>query len=95
MTSGSLALLLGWFGIPLLLTWLGQRVRARTAAARAAFWGGVIGYGIGMMLFLAVALWPPVEWLDGSARERLVEWTLLSSALLGMTAGSVRAVLRP
>ena len=46
-------LLAGLFLVPVVLLWLGHRLRRRTAGARAVFWGATIGHSIGIAVTLA------------------------------------------
>jgi len=81
-------LLLGIFGIPLLLLGFGQRFRHRGRRARGAFWGGVVGYGAALVLWSLSLLATPVLWDEASARIAGVILPLLAVGGLGMALGA-------
>lgn len=83
-------LLAGLFAVPTLLLWLGHGLRRRPARLRGAFWGGVAGHSLGMLVALAAAHAPPVLWADGGWRSLAVHASLLAGALLGATVGAAR-----
>lgn len=85
MSAGQVVLLAGVFVPPLLMLAMGHSYRHRTSAARSAFWGGVVGYGVGVLLTVAAMLLPTVAW--AGAREVIVHGSLLAGGLLGMAAG--------
>ena len=55
MIGERIALLLGLFGAPAILLWLGHRLRDRTARQRGAFWGGAIGHSVAIVVVMARA----------------------------------------
>lgn len=81
-------LLAGLFVVPMLLLWLGHRLRRRRAWLQGMFWGGVVGHSLGMLVALAAALAPPVLWDHGGWRFLAVHASLLAGALLGAAAGA-------
>ncbi len=87
------ALLAGLFVAPGVLLWMGHRMRDRPARWRGAFWGGVIGHTLGMLVMLAAAHFPPVMW-QGGWRAAAVYGAMLAGAVLGAAAGGMRAVRR-
>ncbi|MEX1183713.1 MAG: hypothetical protein WEF86_10805 [Gemmatimonadota bacterium] len=89
MTLAKVALLLGMFGVPAYLLWMGHRLRDRSEAERGAFWGGVIGHTIALLLSLLALHFPPVLWTGGT-RITLAFWLML----LGGTAGALVGALR-
>lgn len=92
MSAGTLALLAGLFVVPVVLLWLGHRLRRRPARLRGAFWGGVIGYGIASVAALVAGMYPPAEWSDGDVvRGLLGFWLLLIAPLVGAVLGAVSA----
>ena len=95
MTGERVALLLGLFAAPLVLLYLGHRLRGRGPRARHAFWGGVAGYVVGMLISVAAMMMPPVWWTGEAARDFAVHWAMLVGFLLGIMlgpfAGSQRA----
>lgn len=91
MSLGTIALLVGLFVAPLVLLWLGHRMRDRTPAQRAMFWGGLAGYLIASIAALVVGMKPAAEWAsDDRLRGFLGYWGLLVGAILG----AVLALLR-
>lgn len=92
MIGERVALLLGLFGAPAVLLWLGHRLRDRTARQRGAFWGGAIGHTIALVVALVAALLPPIWWHEGGfLRDFAVHWSLLIGAIAGAAAGALRA----
>lgn len=85
------ALLLGMFGMPLLLLQLGHRLRDRTPIQRRIFWGGVIGHSLGAIVTCLALMLPPVLWgQDGpDGRVLAVYGGMLIGALIGMAIGAV------
>lgn len=95
MSAAGIALLLGLFGAPAALLWLGHRLRGRGPAAFGAFWGGVVGHSLALLAMLLAAHWPPVAWSDtASPRARLIHWSLVAGAVAGAAAGALLARLR-
>lgn len=86
----NLALLFGLFVFPAWLLWLGHRLRDRTATQKGAFWGGVIGHTVAIIVALLSLHVPGVVWTDGP-RVLLAFWSLLLGGVLGALAGGVRA----
>lgn len=90
MIGERVALLAGLFAAPGLLLWLGHRLRDRSARARGAFWGGVAGHAMAVLLTLAAAVTPPIWWAGGGFwRDFAVHWSLLLGAALGAGSGAV------
>jgi hypothetical protein len=83
------AFLAGAVAVPALLLWLGHRLRDRGRAQRGAFWGGVIGHSIAMVVTLVAMHWPPVIW-QGGARTTLVFWSMLLGGTLGAAVGALK-----
>lgn len=82
-------LLAGFFIAPALLLWLGHGLRRRTARARRAFWGGVIGHSLGMLVTLIAAHSPANPWSEGGWRSAAVHGAMLAGALLGAALGAM------
>ena len=92
MTPGTLAMLAGLFVVPVVLLWLGHRLRRRPARVRGAFWGGVVGYGVAATAALIAGMYPPAEWSDGDVMRGLVGfWLLLIAPVVGALLGAVTA----
>jgi uncharacterized membrane protein len=86
------ALLLGLYGMPLVLLALGHGLRRRPPRLQRAFWGAVVGHLVALLLAMAAALATPAMWTgDDTVRGLLGLWTLLllplGGALLGALAG--------
>ncbi|HKK93529.1 MAG TPA: hypothetical protein VJ925_08840 [Longimicrobiales bacterium] len=81
-------LLLGLFGVPVGLLALSHRFRNRGRRARGAFWGGFLGYGLGMLVWLSALLGPAVMWDPGSARLAAVILPLVGLGLVGAAIGA-------
>lgn len=89
MTVSLLALLVGLFGVPVVLLWLGHRLRRHSPRRRAVFWGATIGYVLGMLAMLAAIHYPPVLWQGADWRTWLVHWGMLAGAALGAGVGAL------
>lgn len=92
MTIGLLAMLLGVFGVPFALVWIGHRLRRRTPAIRGAFWGALVAHvAIAPIALIAgmrpAAAWAPTDVLRGA----LGFWSLLVGPLLGGIVGALLA----
>jgi hypothetical protein len=86
MTLSLMALLTGLFVVPVVLLWMGQRLRRRSGRWRAVFWGAVTGYVIGMVATVAAMHYPPVLW-SGGWRTVLVHGGMLLGAIVGGVGG--------
>jgi NAD/NADP transhydrogenase beta subunit len=86
----SVALVAGLFLVPLALLVLGHRLRERTPAQRGAFWGGVIGHSIALLVAVTAMHAPPVLW-ESSTRIAAAFWSMLAGAVVGAGAGILRA----
>lgn len=83
-----MVLLVGLFAPPLLMLAMGHSYRHRTPAVRRAFWGGVVGYGVGVLFTVATMLVPAVAWAGGpAAREAVIHGALLTGSTAGMALG--------
>lgn len=85
-----LMLLAGLFVVPTALLALGHRLRERSRRQRGAFWGGVIGHSIALLVAVAAMHWPPVLWTT-DARAALVFGTMLAGGVAGAALGALRA----
>lgn len=97
MTAHGAALLLGLFGAPTFLLFLGHGFRARSRRARRLFWGGVAGHSLGIVAATVAMVAPPVWWAGGGdGRVLVVHWAMLTGFLVGSAAGwwGVRARTR-
>ncbi len=92
MSAAHAALLAGIFAPPLVLLAVGHTYRNRSHPARGLFWGGVVGYGVGLVVTAAAMLVPAMDWTGGSPlRASVVHAGPLAGALLGMAVGRLLA----
>lgn len=92
MTAGLAAMLAGAFGVPLVLLWVGHRLRRRPARVRGAFWGAFAGHVLAIPLATVAAMLPPAEWAPGDVlRGALGLWALLVLPLVGAGLGALLA----
>lgn len=90
MIGERVALLAGLFAVPVLLLWLGHRLRDRTARQQGAFWGGVTGHAVGLTVTLVAAVKPAVWWAGGPfLRDFAVHWTPMLLAIGGLAIGAL------
>ncbi len=82
-------LLLGIFGFPLVLLVKTQRFRDLGKRLRGAFWGGVAGYMVGLVIWSAALMLPLVMWDPGSARLAGVVLPLLACGTVGVGVGAL------
>ena len=95
MSAAHVVLLAGVFAPPLVLLTMGHAYRHRSPGARAAFWGGVVGYGAGLVLAAVAMFVPAVDWTGGSPlREMVVHAGPLAGGILGVGVGWALAAAR-
>ena len=95
MTLGILAMLIGAFVVPGVLLWLGHRLRRRTPRWRAAFWGGVTGHLVALVVGSIAAMKPAAEWSgDDTFRGAFGFWSFLVLPVVGAVLGMLRAPRR-
>ncbi len=88
MTGARVIFAIGLFGVPLILLALGHALRKRSPRQRAAFWGGVTGYGVGVLLMSIITVIPPIHWEGGAVwRDVLVHWSMVLGTLVGFGLG--------
>lgn len=88
MSLAQAALLVGLFGAPLAFLALGHHYRRRSPAGRAAFWGGVAGYTVGVLCtVVAMHLPATADVLDRIPLDGLPD-------AAAATLGEVRTALR-
>ncbi len=91
MSTGLAAMLLGTFAVPAVLLWGGHRMRRRSGRWRQAFWGGVIGHIIAIVVGTTAGMIPPEEWAATDVmRGFFAFWSFLVFPLLGGLAGWLR-----
>ena len=88
MTLSQFGLLVGLFGVPSVLLWLGHRLRRRPPRMRAVFWGATIGYVLGMLATLWALHYPPILWAGADMRTAVVHWGMVVGAVLGAGWGA-------
>ena len=86
------ALLIGLLVMPMLLLWLGHRLRDRSAVQRGAFWGGVIGHTTALIIALVALHYPPVM-LTGGMRSTVALWAMVALGAAGAALGALRMML--
>lgn len=92
MTTGTLALLVGLFVVPVFLLWAGHRLRRRTPRQRAMFWGALVGYGVASLAALAVSIYPAAMWdATDTMRGLFGFWSFVIGGVLGAAVGLVVA----
>jgi len=86
----SAALLAGFFLAPALLLVLGHGLRKRVPRARYRFWGGIVGYLLGVVVAVLAMMIPPTGWAgEGGLRSSMVHWAMVTGCLLGVFVGSL------
>ena len=83
---GRIALLVGLFGVPLLLLYVAHGIRTLGETAKLRFWGGVIGHVAGITFALLSMMVPPVLWSD-AVRAAAVHWAMTVGFGIGVIAG--------
>ena len=83
------ALLIGLLVVPMLLLWLGHRLRDRSAVQRGAFWGGVTGHTAALIIALVALHYPPVM-LTGGVRSAAALWAMMALGAGGAALGALR-----
>jgi len=91
--TARLALLLGLFIVPLFLLALGHRLRDGGPQHRAAFWGGVIGHTVAMVVSITALHYPPVLW-STQTRVLIAFWLMLLGGVAGVAAGALLGARR-
>lgn len=90
MSAGVAVMLIGLFGVPAALLWLGHRLRRRTARQRAIFWWTLGGYIVAILVATIAAFWPPRHWSEADLLRGLAGFaSLLLLPLLGAVIGAV------
>lgn len=90
MSLNLVAFLAGLFVVPIVLLWLGYRLRRRSPRARRAFWGGVVGYCIAGTLAVIGGMIPPEAWGSGETMRGLVGfWGMLVLPVIGAVVATL------
>lgn len=91
MSIGVVAMLLGVFVVPTVLLWMGHRLRRRPERWQRAFWGGLIGHIVALVVGSLAAMIPPEEWsATDHLRGALAFWAFLVLPLAGGLIGAMR-----
>ena len=88
-----LAFLTGLLVVPTVLLWLGHRLRDRSPAQRGAFWGGVTGHTMAIIIAITLLHYPPQMW-TGAVRSALAMWAMLLGGVIGAAWGAARGHAR-
>jgi len=83
-------LLFGIFGIPLLLLAKSHPFRHLGRRLRGAFWGGVIGYATGILIWGVATIAPAEMWSSGNVRFLAV---VIAPALFGSAGLALGALV--
>lgn len=91
MSIGTVAFLLGLFGVPLALLAGAHKLRRRSERAQRAFWGAAVGHCIAALAAVTWGMIPPEAWIEGEvARGFAGLWALLVLPLIGAAVGALR-----
>ena len=90
MNAGMIALILGLFIVPVVLLYLGHRLRRRPKRTRGIFWGALAGHTIGALFATWYSMIPPEAWTSSdTTRGFFGLYGMLAGSLIGMLAGLV------
>lgn len=90
MSAGTLAFLIGLFGVPAALLLIGQKLRSRSRPVQAAFWGAAVGHVVAGALAVTWGMIPPEAWSDADvARGFAGLWALLVLPAAGAAVGAM------
>jgi hypothetical protein len=91
-TLHQVVFVLGLFGVPLALLVAGHRIKRSPRSRQRAFWGGVMGHLVALVLAMYASLAPPIGWLPGDTlRGVLGVWSLVVLPLVGVLVGAARS----
>ncbi len=92
MSAGLLAMLAGLFLVPMVLLYLGHRLRRRSGRARGMFWGALCGHIVGALFATWYSMIPPETWTSAdTTRGFFGFYAMLVFAVIGTLAGFVLA----
>jgi hypothetical protein len=92
MNPSAMVLLVGLFGVPLVLLVIGHKLRRRTPRQRSVFWGMLVGYIAGGVLSLVASVTPPEMWASTDAvRGAIGLWVPVIAPAIGAAVGALRA----
>ena len=81
-----IALLIGLFGVPVLLLMVAHGIRKLSETAKLRFWGGLIGHIGGLSFAVLSMMMPPVLWND-ALRTAAVHWAMIVGFVVGGLLG--------
>ena len=88
MSIGTVALLAGLFVIPMILLYMGHRMRRRSRRWRLTFWGALFGHTIAACFALWYSMVPPELWISGDFSRGLFGfYGMLLGGFLGGLVG--------
>jgi hypothetical protein len=88
MSLGLIALLAGLFVIPVILLYIGHRLRRRSRRWRLMFWGALLGHTVAAVFALWYSMIPPETWTSADFTRGLFGfYGMLLGALTGALAG--------
>ena len=91
MNPGLIAMMLGAFAVPAVLLWAGHRMRRRSARWQSAFWGGLAGHLVSLVVACVAALIPAEVWQSTDVvRGAAGFWSLLVCPAAGAIGGALR-----
>ena len=90
MTAGVAAMLLGVFGVPIVLLWAGHRLRRRSPRWHNMFWGGLLGHLLSLVIGSIAAMMPAESWTAADViRGALGLWSWLVLPVFGALVGAL------
>jgi len=91
VTIGTMAMLLGVFGVPIALLWSGHKLRRRSRLWYHAWWGALAGHLTALIIGVIAAMLPPEEWAASDRLRGLFGlWSFLLLPIVGALAGWTR-----
>ncbi|MBL8981102.1 MAG: hypothetical protein JNL26_02905 [Gemmatimonadetes bacterium] len=91
-TLHQLLLVVGLFGVPVILLVVAHRIKRRPPRRQRAFWGGVIGHLVAVALAMYASLSPAIGWLPtDTTRGLLGVWSLIALPIVGSILGAIRS----
>jgi hypothetical protein len=95
MTIGTTAMLLGIFGVPIVLLWAGHKLRRRSRVWYNVWWGAIAGHLTALVIGVIAAMTPPQEWAAGDRLRGLFGlWSFLLFPVAGALVGWAKARTR-
>jgi hypothetical protein len=96
MNAGLAAMLAGLFIVPVVLLYLGHRLRRRSRRARAVFWGALIGHTLGALFATWYSMIPPEVWTSSdTTRGFFGFYGMLAMSIVGGLIGLLASKRNP